>query len=167
MQWVLQQLGQAADPVSFTLAPGTYALAGYGPPAGGLAERRPALDILNDLLLRGASLELNSSLQYVIRVDANIIHPAGAVALGAGDSYYQNADPESVHQEVISDLDQVGTLKLLGAYDHGFGGDAAYLITATQTILGGTITKEDPLPLHWRWCHAGCGSLLPSEALSL
>ena len=141
--WVLVQCGLRVNAPSFATAATDYIATGYGRPAHGLHERRRAGDVLNDLLLHGAALELNSALEYVINVDTLADHPAASMSIGAGDNQFQNADPETVEWETINDTDQVGTLKLAGIFDVGFRGESIYLATATHTIPGGTVTLEE------------------------
>ena len=134
-------LGKTANTTSFTTAASDYAAVSYVP-HGGLDRRRPARDVLNDLLLRGAALDRNSSGEYTIQVDAAAQHASATLQLGLGDGVWENILPDSPQEQTPRMEERIKTLKLSGLRDPGWSNAETYLLTAQRARMGEGTLRE-------------------------
>ena len=133
-------LGKVASASSFTAAGSDYDAAGYTI-AGGLDARTPAVDVLRQLLLRGAVLDRDSAGTFTLEVDTASRHVVASIALGQGDDRgWQNC-------EVLGDAlprieERTKTLALRGLPDPGFGTrEPAFLLSTSRTRAENGVTR--------------------------
>lgn len=133
-------LGLAADAASFAQAATDYAAVGYGV-AGGLDAQAKAIDVLGQLLLRGAVLERSAAGAYTLAVDKAGLHAEVGFSLGQGDEY------EWANCEVTADArsraeERTQRLVLSALPDPGFSGSGpAFLASSQKSRAGAGVTK--------------------------
>ncbi len=126
-----QELRGSIQAASFSGGSADYAALSYRT-HGGLRTRRPAGDVLNQLLLHGAVLDRDSGGAYTIAVDKAALHTAGTPQLGVGDNNWENVVPNSISDEVMRIEERLRKLTLNGLFDPGFEGDSGYLLNASR-----------------------------------
>lgn len=155
-------LNQSINAASFTAAAAVYAGIGdYEKVVGGLAERKPALQILRDLSVRGAYFDLNDAGEVTITVDAASLHTAAPVNLGQQDALMlNNAELVTNNRLDASVAEQIKQLDVLAYRDPGLGvsGQPSWLISATRSraIGGAVMIREAP--------YLGSGAMADREA---
>jgi hypothetical protein len=134
-------LGKATAVASFAQAASDYGAAGYKV-SGGLDARTPAVDVLRQLLLRGAVLERDSSGAFTLDVDKAERHALAAISLGQGDDRgWQNC-------EVLADAvprieERTKTLVLRGLSDPGFGStQPTFLLSTSRSRAASGVAKQ-------------------------
>ena len=157
-------LGKSVNATSFTAAASNYSTVQINV-SNGLFAQRPAIDVLDDLLLHGAYLTKNNSGEYLLTVDMAALHPAATVSVGFGDGEWENLLPDSIEDDTPRSSEVVSTFILHGLPDPGFVGTGGeqYLITSTRTDAtkeGRTETRHNPFLItsasleregHYRW----------------
>jgi hypothetical protein len=132
-------LGLAVDAASFTQAAADYAAIGYGV-AGGLNAQTRAIDLLGQLLLRGAVLDRNATGAYTLAVDKLALHAEASFSLGQGDAYgWQNCEVTADARSRAEERTQ--RLILSALPDPGFSGSAAFLASSQKSRTGAGVTK--------------------------
>jgi len=157
-------LGKSVNAASFTAAASAYTSASLAI-VGGLGAQRPCLDVLDDLLLHGASLNKNHAGEFLLTVDQASIHTAASVSVGCGDGEWENLDADSISDNTPQTSEVIQTFILRGLLDPGFSGHGGsqYLISSTRTDAtqaGRTETRDNPFlgtaavverEGHYRW----------------
>ena len=131
-------LGKTVNAASFVTAASDYTTLGISV-ASGLFQRVRAFDVLNLLLLHGATLDKNSAGEYTIQVDTLALHATATISLGAEDRYYNNVNLESVEVVSVPLQDQPRQIIVQGLWDPGFpvnGSQGAWLLTGTRSVAG-------------------------------
>ena len=135
----------SVNAASFATAAAQYASLNYEID-GGLNERSPAGDVLNRLLMHGATLDKDSLGAYTIAVDSASLHYPGTPQLGLGDSNWDNILPGSYHEETRGIEERIRSLTLHGLFDPGFDGSGAYLLHASRNRDTTGVELDDSNP---------------------
>ena len=135
----------SVNAASFATAASEYASLRYEID-GGLNERRPAGDVLNQLLLHGATLDKNTSGYYTIAVDSASLHYPGTPQLGFGDDNWDNILPGSYNEETTGIEERIRSLTLHGLFDPGFDGSGAYLLHTSRSRDASGVELDDSNP---------------------
>lgn len=123
-------LGKSVNATSFTNAAADYTSLSYKV-AGGLDTRIRAFDLLQQLLLHGAMLEINSSGEYTLSVDMLAAHTTAPIKLGQGYPQWENI--VAVRSDASKRLEErIKKLTLRGLLDPGFQGNGSPLLTAVR-----------------------------------
>ena len=140
-------LGLDVNAASFATAVTSYTTLGIAV-TGGMDTRRPAVDVLNDLLVHGARLDRNNSGEVTIQVDTLALHATQSLRLGVGDSAQENIVLDSVEMRTPRHGDQIKSLRLFGDYDPGLQGASADPAQWLLNSYSSASVKGTALELH-------------------
>lgn len=141
-------LRASASTSSFSSAQTDYAALSYTVD-GGLSERRPAIDVVNQLCLHGALLDKDNTGAVTMSVDLASHHAMGTPSLGVGDGIWENIEPESILDDSKGIEERIRALTLNGLFDPGFantGGSGSYLLKASRNRLEHGVESEESNP---------------------
>lgn len=143
-EWLFkEELGLSVTSASLTTARAALSSLGLLP-GGGLIERRRAGEVLEALTVHGMTVERTLNADYDVRVDTLASHPTAPVALGQGDTDWNNL---SIAGETAPALDQSPRAFVQqGLFDAGFSGAGAYKLKASRALDGEGTPLEDANP---------------------